>query len=185
MMINDTDTDGEVEGEIELTDRTDGANTPSVESPVITLYDPSVLNFIKDRIGLKADEGCYDSFREVPTYNPARCHFARCWSKYGLALFAAFKERLFNDDDEKISNWYFLIGSAVPKFINRGIRRRRRPHNGASLHLTPPSLLGLVRIFFMFSFTESLSLENQYHDDMVELFVEFLYSSRSCHVFFM
>uniref|UniRef100_A0A1B0AWZ4 Uncharacterized protein n=1 Tax=Glossina palpalis gambiensis TaxID=67801 RepID=A0A1B0AWZ4_9MUSC len=172
MMINDTDTDGEVVGEIELTDRTDGANTPSVESPVITLYDPSVLNFIKDRIGLEADEGWYDSFREVPTSNPARCHFARCWSKYGLALFAAFKERLFNDDDEKISNWY-------PNLLI-GIRRRRRPHNGASLHLTPPSLLGLVRIF-----TESLSLEIQYHDDMVELFVEFLYSSRSCHVFFM
>uniref|UniRef100_A0A1A9WUW9 PKD/Chitinase domain-containing protein n=1 Tax=Glossina brevipalpis TaxID=37001 RepID=A0A1A9WUW9_9MUSC len=36
------------------------------------------------------------------TFKHRYAHVARCWSKYGLALLAAFKERLFNDDDEKL-----------------------------------------------------------------------------------
>uniref|UniRef100_A0A1B0C181 DNA replication licensing factor MCM6 n=1 Tax=Glossina palpalis gambiensis TaxID=67801 RepID=A0A1B0C181_9MUSC len=34
--------------------------------------DDSVLNFIKDHIGMKADKGCYASFAEVPTRHKVR-----------------------------------------------------------------------------------------------------------------
>uniref|UniRef100_A0A1A9WKD6 KIF-binding protein n=1 Tax=Glossina brevipalpis TaxID=37001 RepID=A0A1A9WKD6_9MUSC len=36
------------------------------------------------------------------TFKHRYADVARCWSKYGLALLAASKERLFNDDDEKL-----------------------------------------------------------------------------------
>uniref|UniRef100_A0A1B0GA80 KIF-binding protein n=1 Tax=Glossina morsitans morsitans TaxID=37546 RepID=A0A1B0GA80_GLOMM len=37
------------------------------------------------------------------TFKHRYADVARCWSKYGLALLAASKERLFNDDDEKLA----------------------------------------------------------------------------------
>ena len=38
------------------------------------------------------------------TFKHRYADLARCWAKYGLALLTASKERLYNDDDEKLAN---------------------------------------------------------------------------------
>lgn len=51
------------------------------------------------------------------TFKHRRADVARCWAKYGLALLSASKERLYNDDDEKLAAGKLNLGKIVWELV--------------------------------------------------------------------